>query len=141
LPWTNYGRDKLWLIGCLGLSPDCLIRKLVVCDLSGAYVNQLCLGGCGWRPCPDFASKTLTFALQLRKIMENLSQYNQRAPALSALNVFHLVDFAIAGDWPCRPWVSHQATGSTLSLRNSLPSCRTRGFPTSANFESKLSGL
>ena len=30
------------------------------------------------------------------------------------------------------------ATGSTLGQRMYLPSCRTRAFPTSANFESKL---
>jgi len=34
-------------------------------------------GKCG--PCPDFASNTLAFAIQLRKIMENLSQLNRRA--------------------------------------------------------------
>ena len=31
-----------------------------------------------------------------------------------------------------------QATGPTLSQSKYLPSCRTRGFPTSANLESKL---
>jgi hypothetical protein len=44
--------------------------------------------------------------------------------------------------WPqlaCCPWLLHQATGSTLGQRKYLPSCHTRGFPTSANFESKLS--
>jgi hypothetical protein len=51
---------------------------------------------------------------------------------------------AIAGnglDWPagpCRPWLSPQATGSTLGHLKYLLSCHTRGFPTSANFESKL---
>jgi hypothetical protein len=39
---------------------------------------------------------------------------------------------------PCHPWLSHQATGSTLGQLKYLPSCRTRGFPTSANFDSKL---
>jgi len=34
-------------------------------------------GECG--PCPDFASFTLAFALQLRKITENLSQGSQNA--------------------------------------------------------------
>jgi hypothetical protein len=45
------------------------------------------------------------------------------------------------GQWPAglhRPWLSRQATGSTLGQSKYLPSCRTRGFPTSANFESKL---
>ena len=55
-----------------------------------------------------------------------------------------LVDLAIAGDgldWPAcpsRPWLSRQSTGSTLGQIKYLPSCRTRGFPTSSNLESKL---
>jgi len=45
-------------------------------------------------------------------------------------------------DWSavsCRHWHSRQATGSALGKLKYLPSCRTRGFPPSANFESKLS--
>jgi len=63
----------------------------------------------------------------------------------SAPNAIRLVDLAIVGDgldWPtvpCRPWLSRQGTGSTLRQRKYLPSCRTRGFHTSADFESKLS--
>jgi len=100
-------------------------------------------GECG--PCPDFASNTLAFALQLRKITENLIQGNQMALGCSAPNAICLVDFTIARDgldWPaapCRPWFSHQATGPTLGQLKYLPSCRTRAFPTLANFESKLS--
>ena len=95
-------------------------------------------------PCPDFASHTLTFVLQLMKIMENLSQSNRKALDWSALNAIPLDDLAIAGDgldWPaepCRPWLSWQATVLTLGQRKYLSSCRTRGFPTSANFELKL---
>jgi len=54
-----------------------------------------------------------------------------------APNAIRFVDLAIAGDgldWPavlCRPWLSRQATGSTLGQRKYLPSCRTSGFPTS----------
>jgi len=75
-------------------------------------------GECGLRP--DFASNTLAFALQLRKITENLSQGNRMALGCSAPNAIRLVDLAIAGDgldWPavpCRPCLSRQATGSTL---------------------------
>jgi len=98
---------------------------------------------CG--PCPDFTSNTLTFALQLRKITENLSQGNRMVLGCSAPNAIHLVDLANVGDgldWPaapCRPWLLRQGTGLTLGQLKYLPSCRTRGFPTSANFESKLS--
>jgi hypothetical protein len=90
-------------------------------------------GECG--PCPDFASYTLEFALQLRKIIENLSQGNRRALGWSAPNAILLVDLTIAGDGldcpagPCRPWLSRQATGSTLGQRKYLPSCPTRGVP------------
>jgi len=88
---------------------------------------------------------TLAFALRLRKITENLSQGNRRAHSCSVLNVIRLVDLAIARDgldWPAvpfRPSLSHQATGSTHGQLKYLPSFRTRGFPTQANFESKLS--
>jgi hypothetical protein len=62
----------------------------------------------------------------------------------SALNMICLVDLAIATDgpdWPAgsrHPWLTSKATGSTLGQRRYLPRCRTRGFPTSANFESEL---
>jgi len=85
-------------------------------------------------PCPDFASNTLAFALQLRKITENLSQCSRKALSSLALNVIRLVDLVIAGhglDWPsvpCRTWLSRQATRSTLGQLKYLPSCRTSGF-------------
>jgi len=100
-------------------------------------------GECG--PCPDNASNTLAFALQLRKITENFSEGNRRALGWSASNAIRLVDLAIAGDdldWPavpCRPWLSRQTTGSKLGQVKYQPCCRTRGFPTSGNFESKVS--
>jgi len=100
-------------------------------------------GECG--PCPDFASNTLAFALQLRKITENLSQVNRMALGCSAPNAIGLVDLAIAGDgldWPAaphRPWLTRQAMGSTLGQHKYLSSCCTRGFVTSAKFELKLS--
>jgi len=101
-------------------------------------------GGGEYGPCPESASYTLAFALQLRKVTENLSQGSRKALGWSAPNVIRLVDLAIAGDrldWPadpCRPWLSRQATGSTLGQRKYLPSYHTRGFPTSAKFGSKL---
>ena len=74
---------------------------------------------CG--PCPYFASKTLAFALQLRKITENLIQGSRRKLGWSTLNAIRSVDLAIANyglDWPavpCRPWLSR--SGSTLGQR------------------------
>jgi len=58
-------------------------------------------GECG--PCPYFASNTLAFALQLRKITENLSQGNRMPLGCSAPKAIRFVDLAIAGDgldWP-----------------------------------------
>jgi hypothetical protein len=45
---------------------------------------------------------------------------------------------AMVSTGSCRSWLTLQATGSTLGQRKYLPSCRTRGFLTSDNFESKL---
>jgi len=46
-------------------------------------------GGWKYRPCPDFASNTLAFALQLMKIKVNLSQGNGPQQA-----VLHLTSHA-----------------------------------------------
>ena len=100
-------------------------------------------GDCG--PCPDFVLNTLAFALQLRKITENLSQGSRISLGRTVPSAVRFVDLATASgrlDWsavPCRPWLSRQATGPALGKFKYLPSFRTRGFPTSANFESKLS--
>jgi len=78
------------------------------------------------------------------KSRKKLSQDERKALGRSALNAIRLVYLATAGDGlecpagPCRPWLSRQATGSTLGQPKYLPSSRNRGFPTSANFESKL---
>ena len=98
-------------------------------------------GKCG--PCTDFASYNLAFALQLRENHGKTCQGNRRALGRSAPNAIRLVDLVIVGnglDWlavPCRPWLSRQATGSTLGQCKCLPRCRTRGFLTAAKFESK----
>ena len=63
----------------------------------------------------------------------------------SSPNAIRFVDLAISGvglDWPCvpcRPWISRQATWSTLSQLKYLPSGRTTGVSTSHNLESELS--
>ena len=56
------------------LSPDWLSRKLKVDDFFRRLSEAAAPGGGECGPCPDFASYTLAFALQLRKITENLSQ-------------------------------------------------------------------
>ena len=68
----NFAWLAVWV-----LSPDWLSRKRDY--FAGAYVKppRLGLGECG--PCHDFLSYTLAFALQLRKITENLSQGIRKA--------------------------------------------------------------
>jgi hypothetical protein len=48
--------------------------------------------------CVDFATYTIAFAIQLRKITENLSYSNRKAPGLLAPNAIRSVDFAIEDD-------------------------------------------
>ena len=92
-------------------------------------------------PFPDFASNTLAFALQLRKITENF----RIAGGLIITERDSFSRLGHRGRWPrmaslpCRTWLSRQATGSALGQLKYLPNCRTRAFHTSANFESKLS--
>ena len=63
------------------------------------------------------------------------SGYPKGAQLISELDAIRLVVLVIAGDgldWPAvlrRPWLSRQATGSTLGELKYLPSCRTRGSP------------
>ena len=97
--------------------------------------------------------KQKVFLIQLKlKFLKHLSYFVERtAQCLISHVTFELIfQFPILTqaahcdglDWPAvlrRPWLSRQATGSTLGQFKYLPSCRTRGFPTSANFESKLS--
>ena len=86
-------------------------------------------------PCPDFTSNSLAFGLRLRQITENLSQCNRNALGCSALNAICLVGLVIVVDgldWPavpCRPWLSRQATGSTLGQLKYLPISLTMGSP------------
>ena len=124
----NFAWLAVWV-----LSPDWPSSKLQVCDFFRRLGEAAAPGGGECGPCPDFVSYTLAFALELRKKWKTSVRLCKKRSA--DLNAIHLVDLAIAGeslDWPagpCRPWPSHQATGSTLSQRKYLPSCCTRGSP------------
>ena len=123
LPW----RDKLWLVRWLavwGLSPDRLSRKLKVCDFCQALRWSKRAWGSGvqavvrlWIVNPG---SCLTTAEKSRK---NTIQCNERALRWSTSNAIGLVYLDIAGDsldWPpgtFRPWMSRQATKSTLGQR------------------------
>jgi hypothetical protein len=67
----NFGGLAVWV-----LSPDWLSRKSDFCQALW-WSRRAWRGECG--PCPDFALYTLAFALQLRKITENLSQGSKNA--------------------------------------------------------------
>jgi hypothetical protein len=68
----NFGWLAVWV-----LTPDWLRHKLKVCGFFRRLGEAAApVGVCG--PCPDFALYTLALALQLRKIMENLSQGSQK---------------------------------------------------------------
>ena len=58
----NFGWLAVWI-----LSPDWLSRKLEVCDVVRLLGEVAAPGGGECRPCPNFASYILAFALQLRK--------------------------------------------------------------------------
>ena len=57
-----------WMVGCLGFEPRLAQSQTGSMRLlCGAKVKPPRLGWGGSGPCPDFASYTLAFALQLRK--------------------------------------------------------------------------
>ena len=136
----NFGWLAVWV-----LSSDWLSRKMEVCDVGQAHTWSRHAWRRGVRAGPRLCIIYPGICFTTEEISrKNLGRDNRRALGWSAPNAIRLVDLAIAGDgldWsagPCRPWLSRQATGSNLGQRKYMPSCHTRGFPTSANFESKL---
>jgi hypothetical protein len=69
---------------------------------------------------------------------ENHGKTHSGYPKGARLNRAERDSFSRLACWPLPPWLSPQATESTLGQLKYLPSCRTRGFPNSADFESKL---
>ena len=93
-------------------------------------------------PCPDFASNTVAFALQLREISrKNLIQVNRMAFGCSVPKAICLFDFVIAGvdlDWlavSCRVWLSRRAMKSNRVQFKYLSICRNRWVQISTNVE------
>ena len=70
----NFAWLAVWV-----LSPDWPCRKLQVWDFIRRLGEATAPGGGECWPCPDFATCTLAFALQRRKITENLSQGSRKA--------------------------------------------------------------
>jgi len=103
------------LVGCLGSEPRLTQSQTAGLQLFRRLGEAAVPGGGECGPCLDFASYSLAFALQLRKITETSVRVAERRSADTNAN--HFVDMAIAGDgldWhagPCRPLLMRQATG------------------------------
>jgi hypothetical protein len=82
---------------------------------------------------------TLALALQPRKSTENTSQCSRIVGKSLLRRLGCLLRDSLC--WPAGLQVTTVSHGlqSALGWRKSLSSCRTKGFPASANFESKLS--
>ena len=70
----NFGWLTVWFRAHTGSVAYWFMRRFVRRLGEAAAPGR---GKCG--PCPDFASNSLAFTLQLRKITENLSQGHRRA--------------------------------------------------------------
>jgi hypothetical protein len=93
-----------------------------------------------WRRAVPLLNCTLAFVLQLWESTENLGQGSRVVGNYSVRRLGRLFRDSLI--WPAE----HQSTSvtrgwlqSALGRHRCLPSCRTKGFPASANFESKLS--
>jgi hypothetical protein len=83
---------------------------------------------------------TLAFAFQLRKSTENLRHGSRVVGDCSLRQIGRF--FRDSLDWPAERQSSSVTRGwlqSALGRQKCLPRCRAKGFPASANFESKLS--
>jgi hypothetical protein len=98
-----------------------------------------------WRPpwLGETGRALLVFVLQLRKSTDNLS-WGSRI----VLDTNPCVDLAAWIEGSLYWLAEHQSSSvsrgwlrTDLDMHRCLPSCRTKGFPSSANFESKFSAL
>jgi hypothetical protein len=134
------------------------VKRILVGWLSGSW-TQKCWDRFGWWPlrlggeitlaeglhywgrrAVPLLNYTLVFALQLRKSTENLGQGRRVVGDYSLRRIGRI--FRDNLGWPAE----HHSTSitrrwlqSALGRHKCLPSCRTKGFPTSTNFVSKLS--
>jgi hypothetical protein len=103
-------------------------------DLGESFWLKASMTG-GGGPCP-FYNYTLAFALQPRKSTENLSQDSRLVLSWSLRRIGRLFRGSLG--WPAerqpssvtRVWLK-----PALGWHKCLPSCRTEGFPASANFQ------
>ena len=107
--------------------------------LTAIKFSRLTWVECG--PCPVFECYTLAFTLQLRKKSTEKTSVRvvDKVPDGHDSVCRHGRHLHVART-SCQSWSPcFRAPGSTLSQLRYLLSCVTKGFPTSANFESNLS--
>ena len=121
------------------LSRDWLSRRLEVCDFCQAYRWSHRTYRRGAWTVPWLCICTLALHYNWGKM---------KGSWLISAEHDSFVDLAIVGNdldcpaGPCCPWLSRQATGSTLVQRTYLPSYCTRGFPHQLTLsQSSQSGL
>jgi hypothetical protein len=151
---------RLGILLLVGFTPSgslSFIERIFVRWLSESWKQKCCGRFCwrplrfggggrfGWRP-PWLGRRAvlllnyiLAFALQLRKITENLSQ---GSPVVTGLFFANLADFWRTASAGLLHVSSPQFPGGLLSAlgrHKCLPGCRSKGFPPSAKFELKPS--
>jgi hypothetical protein len=106
----------------------------------GGKSLQLKASMIGGRRAVPLLNYTLAFALQLRKSTENVCQGSRVVGDYSQRRLGWLLKDSLG--WPAENQSTSVTRGwlqSALGRHRCLPSCRNKGFPASANFESKLS--
>jgi len=133
----KFGWLTVWV-----LSPDWLSRELDVCDFCQALRWSRRAWVRGVRAVPRLCIVYPAFAFNWWKITETpQSEYPKGARLTSAQRhlfsrIGHRERCSRLACCPLPPLAFASGDGSTLGQRKYLPSCRTRGFPTSA--KSKL---
>ena len=132
------GIDFVWLTVWI-LSADWISRKLGESDIFQA-LKWSCRPWGSAVHVPTFYRTTFHLPYKWGKSWKTSVMVTEKALGWLASNAIRLVtcDGLHCLSCSCRPSVSRHAIRSILSLRKYLPSCRTRWFATSRNFESKL---
>jgi hypothetical protein len=122
-----------------GLNPEVLWSLWLMASATwGKITSAEGLNDWGKRAVP-LLNYTLAFTLQLRKSTENLSQGSRVVGDYSLCRLGWLLMDSLG--WSAEYQSTSVTRGwlqSALGRHRCLPSCRTKGFPASANFESKL---
>ena len=135
----NFGWFAVWVP-----SRDWLCRKLEVWHFCQTLMWIRLAWRRGIRAVPILCILYSDIWLQLRKIHGKPSVSEPKGSRLisaegDSFSRGHRGRWHRLSCWPCPPWLSCQATGSTHGERKCLPSYRNREIPTSSTLESKFS--